>query len=218
MKKVVIIGASGHGQEIAWYIEAMIRHVRSIEIWGFIDDSKSLQGTVINGLPILGNMNWLEQNLTPNLLVACGIGNPKVRKIIDHRLSLLGIEAMKVIHPSAIISSTAVLAEGVMVAPGSIVTTNVLLGRYVTVNTACTIHHDSVLRAYVNCAPGSNVAGNVVIGEGAHIGTGSQIIQGINIGKWCRIGAGSVCVNDIPSFCTAVGVPAKAIKTQLPVK
>ena len=34
----------------------------------------------------------------------------------------------------------------------------------------------------------------------------------LNIGKWCKIGAGSVILEDIPDYCTVVGVPAKIIK------
>ena len=52
------------------------------------------------------------------------------------------------------------------------------------------------------------------MGEGTHIGAGATIIQGIRIGKWCTIGAGAVVINHIPDFSTAVGCPAKVIKTK----
>jgi len=37
---------------------------------------------------------------------------------------------------------------------------------------------------------------------------------GITIGAWATIGAGGVVIQDIPPYVTAVGVPAKVIKTQ----
>ena len=45
-------------------------------------------------------------------------------------------------------------------------------------------------------------------------GTGAAIIQGITIGEWTIIGAGAVVVDDIPANVTAVGIPAKVIKTR----
>ena len=39
------------------------------------------------------------------------------------------------------------------------------------------------------------------------------MIHGITIGAWSVIGGGAVVTNDIPSNVTAVGVPAKVIKS-----
>ena len=44
------------------------------------------------------------------------------------------------------------------------------------------------------------------------MGSGSTIIQGKKIGKGSIIGAGAVVIDDIGSFTTAVGVPAKVVK------
>lgn len=50
------------------------------------------------------------------------------------------------------------------------------------------------------------------IGEDCYIGARAIIIGNIEIGDNCKIGAGAVVVNDIPSNCTAIGIPAKIIK------
>ena len=52
----------------------------------------------------------------------------------------------------------------------------------------------------------------IVIQDGAHIGIGSIIMPGVTIGEGAVIGAGSVVTRDIPSYCVAVGAPAKVIK------
>ena len=67
---------------------------------------------------------------------------------------------------------------------------------------------------FCNINPGAHLAGNVTVGEGCYIGMGANIIQGISIGPWSIIGAGAVVVRDIPANVTAVGVPAKVIKTR----
>lgn len=43
------------------------------------------------------------------------------------------------------------------------------------------------------------------------MGAGAKIIKGCTIGDNVKIGANAVVVSDIPSNCTAVGVPARII-------
>lgn len=45
------------------------------------------------------------------------------------------------------------------------------------------------------------------------IGTSAKILGNITIGENSKIGAGAVVLNDIPKNVTAVGVPAKVVKT-----
>lgn len=52
----------------------------------------------------------------------------------------------------------------------------------------------------------------VVVGAESHIGANSVVVAGVHIGERVQIGAGSVVTRDIPSFCVAVGNPARVIK------
>lgn len=53
----------------------------------------------------------------------------------------------------------------------------------------------------------------VQIGEGTFIGKDCMILSGVKIGKHCVIGANTVVTKDIPDYATAVGSPARVIKT-----
>lgn len=44
------------------------------------------------------------------------------------------------------------------------------------------------------------------------MGSGSTVIQGKRIEKGSTVGAGAVVIDDIDSYSTVVGVPAKVIK------
>lgn len=50
------------------------------------------------------------------------------------------------------------------------------------------------------------------IGDNVVIGTGAKILGKINIGDRVKIGANSVVLENVPSGCIAVGIPAKAKK------
>lgn len=44
------------------------------------------------------------------------------------------------------------------------------------------------------------------------IGSGAVILGNVTVGDHVKIGANAVVVKDIPSNCTAVGVPARVVK------
>lgn len=49
------------------------------------------------------------------------------------------------------------------------------------------------------------------IGDRVNIGAGAKVLGGITIGDDVSIGANAVVIQDIPSNCIAVGIPAKII-------
>ncbi len=53
------------------------------------------------------------------------------------------------------------------------------------------------------------------IGKRCFVGGRSIIMPGVHIGDGSIIGAGSVVTKDIPSYCIAVGNPAKVIKNKI---
>mgnify|MGYP002623235696 CR=1 FL=1 len=52
----------------------------------------------------------------------------------------------------------------------------------------------------------------IKIGNNVWIGEGVMVMPGVTIGDGCVIGAHSIVSKDIPSFCIAVGSPARVIK------
>lgn len=57
----------------------------------------------------------------------------------------------------------------------------------------------------------------IVLGEDVFIGTGTVVMgkksgDPLILGDYCRIGANSVVMDDIPSYCIAVGNPARVIR------
>lgn len=58
----------------------------------------------------------------------------------------------------------------------------------------------------------SSFSNEVVIGRGSWIANNVVIAGNVKIGKGCAIGANTVVTNDIPSYCVAVGSPARVVK------
>ncbi len=146
--------------------------------------------------------------------VVCAIGAPTVRKRkVDRIRGNSNSSFPTLIDPSVKMSESVVLGMGCIILMDCIPTVDVKVGEFTIFNWDSSIGHDSSVDSFVTIYPSCNISGNVRIGELCEIGTGTQVIQGISIGQSTVVGAGSVVVRNLPGFCTAVGVPARPIKS-----
>ncbi len=213
MKRIVIIGAGGHGREVSEILRHRSEH-RSESVLGFIDDEPSLHQQVIHGLPVLGDWSWFEQRNGDEIEIVCAVGLPETRKQVVERATALGLSFCNAVSRLANVSPSATIGRGVMIFPHTFVSTDCGIGDHSIINVGSTISHDSTIGKYGTINPGVHIAGNVSIGEGCYLGVGSSVIHGVSIGAWTVIGAGAVVTESLPEKVTAVGVPAKVIKTR----
>ena len=101
-----------------------------------------------------------------------------------------------------------------MISAGVIVQIDAVVGRYCSLNTACTVDHDNVLEDGVNIAPGAHLAGHVTVCEGAFIGIGATIKGGVRTGRGATVGAGAVVLRDVADGVTVVGNPARPMSAR----
>ena len=80
MKSIAIYGAGSLGQEVLVMIRQINENQPEWEPVGFFDDDPSV-GYTIDGLPVLGGINELNQFGT-KLNVIIALGNPAIRKRI----------------------------------------------------------------------------------------------------------------------------------------
>lgn len=211
MKDIVIVGAGGFGREVKTIIDAMNINKIRYNFLGYYDDNIQ-KGTLINNFPILGNLNDLN-TLKSATEVVLGIGNPSVKKKIISVLKNELLHFPTLIHPSVIISEDAVTIDnGCIICAGTIITCNINIGKFITLNLMCTVGHDTVIGDYSSFMPSVNISGEVQIEDEVYVGTGAKIINQLTIGKTTIVGAGAVVSKSLPANCTAVGIPAKPIK------
>lgn len=212
MKNIVIVGAGGFGREVLMLIDDINRDTSVYNVLGFFDDSKK-EGSKINGFPVLGKIEDLEKRREETAVVF-GIGNPSLKRALAEKLiKNPSLNFPSLIHPSVSIGHPHVeLGKGVILCTNVILTVNIVIGDFVTLNLGCTVGHDSVLGNYSAFMPGCDIAGEVTIGSEVYGGMGSKIINQTKIGDGVVLGAGAVVVRDIEKKTLAVGMPAKSIK------
>jgi sugar O-acyltransferase (sialic acid O-acetyltransferase NeuD family) len=207
---VVIIGVGGLGRECSEWIEHINAERPTFRLLGFLDDDANKHGAVVHDLEVLGNADWLASQT--NVAAIIGIGNPAAKRRMVERLVPYVTRFPVLHHPDAVVGRHVRIGDGTIICPGVIATTDIRIGKFVTLNFDLTIGHDCQLGDYVTLAPGVHLSGYSKIGEGADLGAGVVTIPGVDVGAWTIVGAGASVTKSLPQHCTAVGVPARVIK------
>lgn len=216
MQKVVILGAGNFGRETLDVFNAVNKVKPTYDVLGFLDDNKEKHSKMLNGKPILCGIDWLENQDLEQIQAICGVGESHIRYKIIMKAEKTGVKFCNVIHPNAVMSDLIEMGTGTVITAGCILTCNITLKNHVHLNLDTTVGHDAVLEDFVTTAPGVHISGQVNIGEGTYLGTGAVTVDKLDIGEWAIIGAGAVVAKSLLGNVTAVGVPAKVIKTHEP--
>lgn len=212
MDDLVIFGSGGFAREVA----QIVRDINVVEptwsLLGFVDDDASKHGTTVAGLTVLGGADWLAAR--PTVSFTIGIGSPVSKRKIVQRLPRA--RAATLVHPRAWLGERIVLGAGAIICANVTMTCDIEVGAHVIVNLSATVGHDAQLGDYTTVAPSVNISGCARIGAGCELGSGSAINPGAKVGAWSIVGAGSVVVRDLPDNVTAVGAPARVLKTREP--
>jgi acetyltransferase EpsM len=138
-------------------------------------------------------------------------GPPALRERIARRYEEGGARFAAVVHPRAVVSASAVLAEGVVVLAGAVVNPRARLGRHAIVNSGAIVEHDVVLGEFTHAAPGVVTGGGVQVGARVHLGLGCRVRDHVRVGDGATVGMGAVVVRDVDAGSTVVGVPARPL-------
>ena len=215
LKKIAVFGAGGFGLEVAMLIEQINEISHEWELIGFFDDGKP-EGKIINGYRVLGGIDKLNE-WNSNLFLILALGKPKNKKSILTKIRNKKISYPVLIHPSVIMGNKdyLIIGEGSIICAGTIITTNISIGRHVILNLSCTVGHETEIGDFSSFMPTCNISGEVNIGEDNFWGTGAKIINRKVVGNNVVVGAGSVVIDDIPDNVLIAGVPAKAINRNI---
>ena len=209
-KPVAIIGYSGHAYVI---IDILLSAGRLVTAYC---DQEEKEFNPYH-LQYLGKESEVIKKLKRFDFFA-SVGHNGIREKIHMQMSAFLGNPINAIHPSAVISSSVKMGDGIMVAANATINPLTELGRGVICNTSSTIDHECKINDFVHVAPGAVLCGNVTIGKGSFVGANSVIKQGITIGRNVIIGAGTVVVKDIPDNVTVVGNPQKQLIKKHPAK
>lgn len=206
MKRLAILGASGHGKVVADCAQLC-----GWEGVCFFDDA--WPDKHINGhWKIVGDTQALLSRAAEFDGVLIAIGHNATRRAKLQAVLSAGARVPVLVHPSATLSPYASIGAGSVLFAGAVVNVDAQISIGAIINTGATVDHDCVLGEAVHVSPGAHLAGGVMVGNSSWIGVGASVRQLIRIGSDVMVGAGAAVVSDVSDGCTVAGVPAKVLR------
>ncbi len=213
-KRFLVWGGGGHGKVVADLVRAT-----GNEVAGYVDRDAAKLGREAE--PGGARVEVLEDSFRDALragalplhadAVALGVGDNAAR------MAALGVvpgELLPVlVHPSAVVSHSALLGVGTVVFAGAVVNAAARLGCAVIVNTRAVVEHDCMVGDAAHVSPGAVLCGGVHVGERSWIGAGAVVIPGVSVGEGVTVGAGTIVIKDVGDGTTVAGNPARLLGT-----
>ncbi len=144
MKKLLIIGAGGHGQVLAEVAMAC-----GYDRVDFLDDRNPCAvGTTDRAEALAGGYDG----------VVVSIGNNDLRRTLIQRLQAVDAPIATLVHPRAFVAPSATLGEGSVVLPGAVVNTNARVGKGCILSIGALVDHDATIDDFSHVNAGAVVA------------------------------------------------------------
>jgi sugar O-acyltransferase (sialic acid O-acetyltransferase NeuD family) len=211
MDGIIILGSAGLAKEFFYYVK---RSEPRIKDFIFVNDLDDGQNEIdINGDKYKVIKDW---NFEKKYDFIVAVGKPEIKKLLVHKAIKSGLKPSKtIVDPSAtVFIDKKNLGLGGMISPGCVVTTNIKLGNYVTLNLNTTVGHDTIIGDYCTTNPGVHISGECTIGSMNEFGTGCIVRDRLIIGCNKTFGAQTAVVKSIETDTIEayVGVPSKELK------
>lgn len=195
-----IVGAGGFGREVYWSMDSIERQ----DVVFFVEDEYWDNSNEL--IKPLSEFNPNEYELV--IAIADSVSREKIVNSLPKETKYFTH-----IHKNVQIHDPSVkIGEGSIICAGTIITTNVIIGKHSQLNLLTTIGHDNIIGDYFTTAPGVQISGNSIIGNRVYFGTRSCNKQKTNICDDVIIGLNSGVVKDINEPGTYIGTPCKKIK------
>jgi sugar O-acyltransferase (sialic acid O-acetyltransferase NeuD family) len=181
MKKIILAGCGGFGQEIYGYIAKDIQEKRltDIELVGVLDDSKESYKSSGIDLPLLGSIESYKFD-GKTYVILC-VGEVKSRaKLINVLLQNKG-NLYTYIHSSCYIAKNSYISEGVIICPQSIINVNATVSSTVVINVHSSVGHGAHIGKGSVLSPYCALNGDASIGEYCFLGTRATIYPRVSL-------------------------------------
>ena len=159
-KKVIVVGAGGHAKVVA---DALLCS-GEFELLGFADDNVAIGTKILENHEVIstidGFLSW-KNNVD---FLALGIGNLVVRSKLVNQLSN-DFKWTAVIHPSAVVATSAILGEGVTILANAVVASQAEIEAFAIIDAGVIVDHECRIGKYTHLCIGSLIGSNSSISD-----------------------------------------------------
>lgn len=164
-KRLLIIGAGGHGRVAAEVAEACGYKV------SFLDDQP--------GEGVVGTLSDIDAVKESYDEFFVGIGNNSKRQSLQEELEQKCLHVATLVHPTAYVSPSAMIDAGTIIEPKAIVNTKSVIGKGCIISVGAIVDHDAVIVAYVHVNAGAICKGGARVELCTKLEAG-EVVHGFN--------------------------------------
>lgn len=181
-EKLLLVGAGGFGRVV-------LEHAIQSYDCAFVDDGPS-QGTIVDGIPVIGRTDELEKFFPEYKLLIVTIGNNSFREKVYKNAEKIGFSFPNIIDPSAYISPHATIGTGCIILNNAVVQNGASIGNGCVLNPGveahqdafvgnyCLIYTNSVVRSYTHVGDRTRIGSTVTVSNGCQLPEDSDIEDG----------------------------------------
>ena len=212
MSRIALIGS----REFAQQIRSAVNEIGSDSVVGYFDDY-AVPGTVVEGLSILGTTKDIEEvynsHIFDSLFIAVGYSSFQFRERIFENYHGK-IPFANIISPTAEISPSAFVGEGVYIGPNSSVGDQTVIKNNVFIHGSSNIGHDNVVGDHTYISGRFDSAGFVQIGARNFIGIRVMFSDHVSVCDDVWIGLGCIVAKEIKEPGKYMSPAAKIYKIE----
>lgn len=208
MKKLFIVGAGGFGRELKTWIGHHPYFLKNATFTAFLDDNKKALDAFSNFALV---HSLADHQVSQENIYLCGIAVPSLKEKLIPPLLKNGAQFESFIHPTSIVGERVVLGHGAIVCPQCVLSCDINLGEFVTLNIATTLGHDVQIGDWTTTSAQVDLTGGVKVGRGVFLGSRANVIPQKTIGDYATVAAGAVVFTSVPPQKTFAGNPAREI-------
>jgi sugar O-acyltransferase (sialic acid O-acetyltransferase NeuD family) len=209
-RRLLIAGAGDFAREVLWNAADIPLGLREWDDICLLDEHTEAAEARMRkckiDLPVFRLSDYTPQD---GDVVACAIGDPVAKLNVCHLLQAKGAKFTNVIHPSVAIAPSAVLGEGIIITRMSMISVNVTIHDFVTINSFSACGHDAQIEEGCTISGFCDVTGHAHLERGVFLGSHAAIMPGVRVGESAKVAAGSVAFHNVKAGTTVIGVPAK---------
>ncbi|WNV89194.1 acetyltransferase [Umezawaea sp. Da 62-37] len=212
-RPLLLVGAGGLARECLAALAAVEQAgTAPYTVLGLLDDDPARHGTPVDGTPVLGGSELVDEHPDAAVLVCTATSRvPDSRPRIARRLGLSDDRLATLVHPAASVARGTEIGAGAILLAGVVVTAPQRIGRMVVAMPQVLLTHDDEVGEGVTMAGRVALAGGVTVGRCAYLGAGSLVRENLAVGELSLLGMGSVLLEDLPAGETWVGSPARRL-------
>lgn len=209
MSRLILVGGGGFAREVLEWTFDLDKVTNDHKVTHVIDDKDVNLRDFGYNIEYGGKISDFTPIKADRLIMA--IASPLTKRSLIEKFLDFQSQFVSIVHPSAKVAKTACIERGSIICPFALISANVTIQEFVTINCHSTVGHDANIGSFTTLSGHVDITGQVQVEEGCFFGSGARVTPRRKIGKGAIIGAGCTVMTSIKEGKTYYTPPPRKL-------